>query len=173
MILSKELYENRGFFQQVYLYIKAGIRTFLKVVTRHKTFLNPNTENSHMRGLPYLTIKEDQSLRCTSCRLCQQYCPTKCIHIESDHGTLPSDEGPPDLFQINILSCIFCGLCVEACPVDAIRMSTEHLLSDRAKSNWEWGQNILAFRSSLNGKKGIISSVSDKQRQEIIKTGNN
>ena len=50
----------------------------------------------------------------------------------------PQDQGPPSLFQIEILRCTFCGFCVEACPVDAIRLSSEDCLSDHAESDGRW-----------------------------------
>ena len=163
MILNKKLYEPHNFFKALYLIAKTIIKNILRYCGRKKTpFSAKQARSDRFRGLPYLTLKENGTLQCTSCRLCESYCPPRCIHIESKYGTNPKsshDQGPPSLFRIEILHCTFCGFCVEACPVDAIRMSSEDCLSDHAGKNWSLDQKTLAFRSSLNDSKGILSRV--------------
>ena len=154
MILNKKLYERHSFIKSSYLSIKIIVKNILRYCWHKKTpsFLGKNRAD-RFRGLPYLTLKENGTLRCTSCRLCEVYCPPRCIHIESKHGKDPKnplDEGPPSHFRIEILHCTFCGFCVEACPADAIRMSTEDCLSDHAGKNWSLDQKVLAFRPSLD-----------------------
>ena len=168
MIFDKTFYDQHNFLKATYLRTRAIIGNVLRYFGYHKILIPNHTARSGtFRGLPYLTIKDDGSLRCTSCRLCESYCPTKCIHIESRHGKNPrnpQEEGPPSLFRIDILHCTFCGFCVEACPVDAIRMSSEDCLSNHAGTNWSLDQKVLAFRSSLNHSKGIISDIKDENR---------
>lgn len=76
------------------------------------------------RGRHRLTLRDDGSVKCTSCFLCATACPARCIYIEACEHDDPHIEKFPARYEIDTLLCIYCGYCVEACPVDAIRMDT-------------------------------------------------
>ena len=83
------------------------------------------------RGRHILTTKDDGSLRCVACYMCETACPADCIKIvaEEDPEATVEWEKRPLLFEIDLLRCVFCGYCVDACPKQALIMSREHEMS--------------------------------------------
>lgn len=173
MILNKELYDSHGFFKGFLI----GFKSTLFSLTRTAFGLRKDIPMNHpqekyfhsdrFRGAPLLTVKDDGELRCTSCMLCASYCPSQCIHIETDEPGTPQGGEPPKSFHIEILRCMFCGLCEEACPVDAIRMGKEHELAGHSETEWIFDQDYLSGRKSLNDGKGVLSVVDDNDRNRI------
>ena len=75
------------------------------------------------KNLPSLVLESDGQPVCTSCGLCSSYCPTYCIHIESDHNRVSSRRRPKRIV-LSVLDCIGCGFCEEICPVSSLKMSS-------------------------------------------------
>jgi NADH-quinone oxidoreductase subunit I len=87
--------------------------------------------SERMRGRHILTTKDDGSLRCVACYMCETACPADCITIiaEEDPEATVEWEKRPLIFEIDLLRCVFCGYCVDACPKEAIIMSRKHEMS--------------------------------------------
>lgn len=80
------------------------------------------------RGRHILTTRDDGSLRCVACYMCETACPADCITIvaEEDPEATVEWEKRPLIFEIDLLRCVFCGYCVDACPKQALVMSRQH-----------------------------------------------
>jgi len=91
--------------------------------------------SERMRGRHILTTKDDGSLRCVACYMCETTCPAECIHIvaEEDPEASVESEKRPLTFEIDLLRCVYCGYCVDACPKQAIIMSREHEMAFQSR----------------------------------------
>ena len=85
--------------------------------------------SDRFRGRHILKTREDGTLRCVACYMCETACPADCIHIEAgEHPVLAYEKYPPS-FEIDLLRCVLCGFCVDACPKDAIWMTKDYEMS--------------------------------------------
>jgi NADH-quinone oxidoreductase subunit I len=84
--------------------------------------------SERMRGRHILTTRDDDSLRCVACYMCETVCPADCITIvaEEDPEATVEWEKKAVSFEIDLLRCVFCGFCVDACPKQALIMSRHH-----------------------------------------------
>lgn len=173
MILKTDLYRTHGFLKGLYLGLKITMAALLKNVfgiEKRMTLNYPEEKyfySDRFKGKHILTVKDDGTLRCTSCMLCATYCPAQCIHIVAADDSDKEVEKAPVSFEIEMLRCVFCGFCVEACPVDAIRLSGEYELANHAESEWVADHHNLAFRKTLNNGNGIVSIVDDSNRLKL------
>jgi len=125
-ILAGLMVTGRQFWRNLFLHIVHQFG-FAKDKPAASTLQYPTVYQDYgpqYRGSHRLTLKEDGSVRCTSCFLCATACPARCIHIEAGEHPDSSVEKYPVRYEIDTLRCIYCGFCVEACPCDAIRMDT-------------------------------------------------
>jgi NADH-quinone oxidoreductase subunit I len=81
------------------------------------------------RGVHVLTEREDGSLKCVACYLCETACPAECITIEAAETPDKGIEKVASRYEIDLARCIFCGFCVDACPEEALIMSREYDLT--------------------------------------------
>ncbi len=99
-----------------------GIKTRKRAAVTYQYPEQLRPIHSRWRGRHRLTVKQDGSMRCTACMMCETVCPCKCIHIIPGESPNPDVEKFPEVFTVDLLRCCFCGLCAEACPKDAIRL---------------------------------------------------
>jgi NADH-quinone oxidoreductase subunit I len=125
-IVSGLFITGRRFWRNLFLHIAHQLG-FAKDTPAAATLQYPDVWQKYgpnYRGSHRLTLKDDGSVRCTSCFLCATACPARCIYIEAGEHPDTSVEKYPVRYEIDTLRCIYCGFCVEACPCDAIRMDT-------------------------------------------------
>ena len=93
------------------------------------TILYPEKRRNYsgrFRGKHILKTREDGTLKCVACYMCQQACPAECITIVAGEHPKIAYEKYPVVFDIDMLRCVFCGFCVDACPKDAIWMTRNY-----------------------------------------------
>ena len=96
------------------------------------TILYPEIKRKYsgrFRGRHILKTREDGTLACVACYMCETACPADCIHIEAGEHPVLAYEKYPVVFEIDMLRCVFCGYCVDACPKDAIWMTKDYELA--------------------------------------------
>ena len=127
--------EKLTFLQRLYIpEILRGMSVTIRHLIRNlanmkgmPTILYPEVRRNYsgrFRGKHILKTREDGTLKCVACYMCQQACPAECITIVAGEHPKIAYEKYPVVFDIDMMRCVFCGFCVDACPKDAIRMDT-------------------------------------------------
>ena len=134
---SKQSLGERIYLGSIVKGLAVTMRHFLRNLFGQKdvaTIQYPEEQREYserMRGRHILTTRDDGSLRCVACYMCETACPADCITIiaEEDPEATVEWEKRPLSFEIDLLRCVFCGYCVDACPKQAIIMSRKHEMS--------------------------------------------
>jgi len=129
--------ENLTFLQRLYVpEILRGMgvtfRHLVRNLTNYRglpTIQYPEQKRNYsgrFRGKHILKTRQDGSLKCVACYMCQQACPAECITIVAGEHPKIAYEKYPVVFDIDMMRCVFCGFCVDACPKDAIWMTRNY-----------------------------------------------
>src|SRR5262249_30775869 len=112
--------------------MKVTIRHFLRnlfAIKKLPTILYPEQKRDYsgrFRGKHILKTREDGSLKCVACYMCQQACPAECITIVAGEHPQIAYEKNPVVFDIDMMRCVFFGFFVDACPKDANWMTRNY-----------------------------------------------
>jgi NADH-quinone oxidoreductase subunit I len=163
--VSRQFPTRLTFAQRLYLPeiargMRVTIRHFLKNLIRIRnlpTILYPEQKRDYsgrFRGKHILKTREDGTLKCVACYMCQQACPAECITIVAGEHPRIAYEKYPVVFDIDMLRCVFCGFCVDACPKDAIWMTRDYELAFFNREEAVFGIDKLVERPGEKVKDG-------------------
>ena len=135
--VSRRVPEKMTFLQRLYLpEVLRGMAVTLRHLVRNlahmkrmPTILYPEQRRNYskrFRGKHILKTREDGTLKCVACFMCEQACPAECITIVAGEHPKIAYEKYPVVFDIDMMRCVFCGFCVDACPKDAIWMTRNY-----------------------------------------------
>ncbi|HSS44072.1 MAG TPA: NADH-quinone oxidoreductase subunit I [Thermoanaerobaculia bacterium] len=139
--------------------ILAGLRVTMRHLLRNlmrirslPTILYPEEKRDYsgrFRGKHILKTREDGTLKCVACFLCQQACPAECITIVAGEHPKIAYEKYPVVFDIDMLRCVFCGFCVDACPKDALWMTRDYEMAFFSRAEAIFGIDKLTEKQGL------------------------
>jgi NADH-quinone oxidoreductase subunit I len=124
---------------------------------RMPTILYPERKRDYsgrFRGKHILKTREDGTLKCVACYMCQQACPAECITIVAGEHPSIAYEKYPVVFDIDMLRCVFCGFCVDACPKDAIWMTRDYEMAFFSREEAIFGIDKLVEKPGVPVKDG-------------------
>lgn len=119
MILERETYFSNSLPKRAYLFIKKFFYILFRFLGRPNWGrLEAGVKVEGEKKTLILTEGSQGDLQCTSCQICVEICPTRCLEVNA-----PKNKAYPVLpaeffFEENL--CIYCDLCVDVCPEDAI-----------------------------------------------------
>ena len=163
--VSKGAPERLTFLQRLYLPeifrgMAVTLRHLVRNLTNYKrmpTIQYPEQKRNYsgrFRGKHILKTREDGTLKCVACYMCQQACPAECITIVAGEHPKIAFEKYPVVFDIDMLRCVFCGFCIDACPKDAIWMTRNYELAFFNRQDAIFGINKLVERPGEEVKDG-------------------
>ncbi|GEM_PF-2224905 len=153
MILDREVYFPNPIYKRIVFFFRKFFYILFRFLGRPNWGrLKSGEKLSLEKNNLVLTVNEDGSLRCTSCQLCVQACPTNCLQV----APVPGHSAPsaPSLFHFEPLKCILCNLCEDICPEGAIAFIPTGSMAGAFEDDWAKDLQYLAFRDELNEGKG-------------------
>ncbi len=157
---SKMTFAQRLYLPEIVRGLRVTMGHFLRNLIRIKnlpTILYPEQKRDYsgrFRGKHILKTREDETLKCVACYMCQQACPAECITIVAGEHPRIAYEKYPVVFDIDMLRCVFCGFCVDACPKDAIWMTRDYELAFFNREEAVFGIDKLVERPGEKVKDG-------------------
>lgn len=160
MILNREVYFSLPIHKRLKLFFGKFFYILFRFLGRPNWGrLSAGEKLENEKQKLFLTVDQEGVLECTSCDLCAQICPTKCIELSAPpEKELPT---PPAFFHFEPLSCIYCNLCVEVCPENAIAFSSTGRTAGHSEELWGKDLHDLAYRAELNEGAGIVPELKD------------
>ncbi len=127
MILNLQKITKLDKLRSFLLFLKEPKRLIAQHFELKKLFQDSRElKNIFRDNYPELKVSESGELKCVSCRLCEDVCPTQAIKIEeSKMFSLPKSpiSGEiPNAFHLDLDLCRKCDLCRLVCAVDALEM---------------------------------------------------
>jgi NADH-quinone oxidoreductase subunit I len=110
--------------------------------------------SGRFRGRHILKTREDGTLKCVACYMCETACPADCIRIDAGEHPVLAYEKYPTVFEIDMLRCVMCGYCIDACPKDAIWMTKDYEMSFFDRKSAVLGIPTLTEKPSDTGADG-------------------
>jgi formate hydrogenlyase subunit 6/NADH:ubiquinone oxidoreductase subunit I len=120
MIINLQHYKKNGYVKGIILIVRKMFLSLNQPVFKEEV-TSWSGENVYHK-YPKLEIdQETQKSKCTSCHICEDVCPNKCIVVEGVANNNSIREGKdPKSFWLNLSTCLQCNECVDICPVDAL-----------------------------------------------------
>ena len=125
---KKPIYHTLSYFKKImsFIIILFKRRNFEKKIFHDGVKL----KQIFKMGYPGLVRDNIGNTICTSCRLCEDICPTKAIEISKANminfpSSLVTGEAPLK-FILKVDDCTKCGLCEAACYINALSIGNEY-----------------------------------------------
>ncbi len=157
---AKLTLSQRLYLPEIFGGLRVTIGHLLRNIVRMKglpTILYPEQKRDYsdrFRGKHILKTRQDGTLKCVACYMCQQACPAECITIVAGEHPTIAYEKYPVVFDIDMLRCVFCGFCVDACPKDAIWMTRDYEMAFFKREDAVYGIDKLVERPGEKVKDG-------------------
>ena len=129
MIINLKQYKTHGYVKGV-LFIIRKIFVSLNQPILKEEITSWSGENVYHRYPKFVMEGDSDKFKCTSCHICEEVCPNKCISVDGQANVNSITVGNvPKSFMLNLSTCIQCNLCIDICPVDALSSSGSYAQS--------------------------------------------